>query len=220
MSTKKNLCYVIVVLIFFAVFSMGSGCGDTKNYYGSEYTSGSGSSGGTTDDETATDDDSSSGTAANINGTWEIIDGKYSASYDDGRTMTGTYVQGSIDTFQIEVKKGTLGYAIILTGKNIYMSGTEVAMLRPTFKNDTSNSTFRGTFITMPMFTLSGKSSYVIDGTTDETAKLNVGLSKITITLESDSTLLWTYWAQGNPNTMGSLGDTEVYQEITLRRVK
>ena len=95
------------------------------------------------------------------------------------------------------------------------MSGTEVAMLRPKFKNDTSNSTFDGTFITMPMFTLSGKSSYVIDGTTDETAKLNVGVSKITITLESDSTLLWTYCAQGNPNTMGSLGDTEVYSGRT-----
>ena len=101
--------------------------------------------------------------------------------------------------------------------RHVYMSGTEVAMLRPKFKNDTSNSTFDGTFITMPMFTLSGKSSYVIDGTTDETAKLNVGVSKITITLESDSTLLWTYWAQGNPNT---IGDIETYQEIILRRVK
>jgi len=204
MNTKKNLCYIFVALIIFAFFSLGSGCGDTKYYYGNDPNSSSSS--GTNDDGSGNE---SSGTAANIDGTYRF-------SSEDGRTVTGTYVQGSIDVFQISVKKSTLGYAIILTGKNIFMSGTEVAMLEPTYK-DNNNDTFEGTFITMPMFTYDGKNSYVIDGTTDEQAKLNIGLSKITITLESNSTLRWTYWVQGDSDTIGG---HEVYQEIILRRVK
>ena len=71
-----------------AFFSMGSsGCGDTKYYYVDSDASGSGS---TNENNADTNDDinnnggGSSGTAANIDGTWEIIDGEFRASYGTG----------------------------------------------------------------------------------------------------------------------------------------
>ena len=239
MGTRKYLCYVLLALIFLSFFSIGgtSGCG-SPHYDGERVDTGSGSTSGNNNNSTNnnTNNDSTdsnnngggnSGTAVNISGTWKIVDGNYTMSDDGKMAASGTYVQGSVDSLQITMGESDSNYfagfySMTLTGKNVIGSGAKGAgSVIITFKLNDSDDNLQSYLYCSPFFVYDGENTYTTTEKERDSfmeGQLNAYSFKNTVTLVNNSTLKWSYWTKSNPDTLSFT--REIYQEITLRRVK
>ncbi len=210
MSTKKNLCYVIVTLIFFAFFSMGSGCGDTK-YYNND----SGSSSKTS--------------------TGHYVPGNIK-NFQITMKKTGDYYaeQGYPDSMNAwrTVPKLMDCYSMILTGNNIINSGgvSSSVVLDFEYENHPNSliTTLPVSFQALSYYKFVDNSTYECTEKDQDDAtggQMNTGYFDNIVTLVNNSTLKWSYSWKNNPNVYGQtygqvIGAMATYQEITLRRVK